>query len=215
MADSGGSKKRPPRRERQNAGHRSVAEPLNRSEFMSHVLDGGRRFRTFNMLDEGVRERRRSRSTLRSHPNASCACSNSLKLGAVCQERSAATTTSELDCAALVDWHQAHAVNCAISSWASRIRTPTSSASIASYRSEVLDAHLFEGLDQVREITAGWITSEATNDGRTNRSATCCRASSAVPSKPWKVLLTRWDVDGEGYDTNLFANESTVLVGHR
>jgi putative transposase len=49
---------------------------------------------------------------------------------------------------------------------------------------------VFEDLDQVREITAGWITTY--NERRPHESLGDLPPSIfGVPSKPWKVLLTR------------------------
>ena len=50
------TRKRLPRRERQTLAIEALPNRLWSIDFMSDVLYGGRRFRTFNVLDEGVRE---------------------------------------------------------------------------------------------------------------------------------------------------------------
>jgi putative transposase len=126
-------------------------------DFMSDALYCGRRFRTLNVLDEGVREglgieidtslpAERVVRVLeqitgwRGYPKA-IRCDNG----------------PELISQAFLDWCQAHEI---------RLRhiqpgKPNQNAFIErfnrTYREEVLSAYLFEDLDQVREITHEWL----------------------------------------------------------
>lgn len=151
------TKKRLPTRERQPLIVPQQRNAIWAIDFMSDALYHGRRFRTFNVLDEGVREAldivvdtsipggRVARtleqiSRWRGVPQA-IRCDNG----------------PEIISQAFVDWCEGAGVE---------IRyiqpgKPNQNAYIErfnrTYREEVLDAHLFDSLDQVREITYHWI----------------------------------------------------------
>jgi len=151
------TKKRLPSRVRQPLEVPSIPNAVWALDFMSDALYVGRRFRTLNVMDEGIREaltieidtslpgQRVVRvlerlSAWRGLPKA-IRCDNGPEL------------TSQI----FVDWCQDHGVE---------IRyiqpgKPNQNAFIErfnrTYREEVLSNYLFEDLDQVREITYRWL----------------------------------------------------------
>lgn len=126
-------------------------------DFMSDALYGGRRFRTLNVLDEGVREALK------------IVIDTSIPSGRLIREleqlvswrgRPAAIRCDngpEICAQAFVDWCRHHGIE---------IRyiqpgKPNQNAFIErfnkTYRQEVLDAWLFRSLDEVRTITERWL----------------------------------------------------------
>ena len=125
--------------------------------FMSDALYRGRRFRTLNILDEGVRE------LLTIVIDTSIPSGRVIRtLAQLLEWRGKPTAIRcgngpEFCAQAFVDWCMKHGIE---------IRyiqpgKPNQNAFIErfnkSYRNEVLDAHLFSTLEQVREITEGWM----------------------------------------------------------
>jgi putative transposase len=151
------TKKRLPKRERQPIEVPAVPNAVWGLDFMSDALYGGRRFRTLNILDEGVREAldivvdtsipaaRLVRAldelvSWRGKPEA-IRCDNG----------------PEILAQVFVDWCETHQVE---------IRyiqpgKPNQNAYVErfnrTYRQEVLNAYLFETMDQVRTITREWM----------------------------------------------------------
>ena len=126
-------------------------------DFMSDVLYQGRRFRTFNVLDEGVREAvdividtsipggRVTRAldqiaTWRPLPRA-IRCDNG----------------PELISNALVSWCDDRMIELRYIQPGKPNQNPFIERFNRTYREEVLNAYLFENLDQVREITEQWL----------------------------------------------------------
>jgi putative transposase len=128
-------------------------------DFMSNTLYGGRRFRTLNILDEGVREglaievdtsllaERMIRAmeqvaSWRDHPQA-LRLDNGPELVAEC----------------FTAWCAEHG----IALWYIQPGKPAQNGFIErfnrTYRTEVLNAYVFESLDQVQEISAEWLQS--------------------------------------------------------
>ena len=149
-------KKRLPERERQSMEVIPLPNQVWSMDFMSDALYAGRRFRTLNILDEGVREALaivvdtsipsgrvirvlEQQMELRGKP-AAIRCDNG----------------PEFCAQSFIDWCNEHGIE---------IRyiqpgKPNQNAFIErfnkSYRQEVLNAHLFSTLDQVREISEQW-----------------------------------------------------------
>lgn len=151
------TKKRLPERERQSMAVIPLPNQVWAMDFMSDALYRGRRFRTLNVLDEGIRKA------------LGIVVDTSIPSGRVIR------TLEQL-----VEWHgKPAAIRCdngpefcaqALVEWCGdrgiEIRyiqpgKPNQNAFIErfnkSYRNEVLNAHLFSTLDQVREITEQWI----------------------------------------------------------
>ena len=151
------TKRRLPIRERQTLEVPAAVNAIWSLDFMSDSLYHGRRFRTLNVMDEGVREvldivvdtslpSARVARTLdqirewRGKPDA-IRCDNG----------------PEFLGQAFVDWCEEHRID---------IRyiqpgKPNQNAYIErfnrTYRGEVLNAYLFQSLDEVRDVTAKWM----------------------------------------------------------
>jgi putative transposase len=151
------TKKRVPTRLRQTLEVPAVPNAIWAIDFMSDALFHGRRFRTLNILDEGVREALdividtsipggrvvrtlEQLSRWRGLPQA-IRCDNG----------------PEILSQTFIDWCESHEV---------QIRyiqpgKPNQNAFVErfnrTYRAEVLDLHLFETLSQVREVTYRWL----------------------------------------------------------
>jgi len=151
------TKKRLPRRERQTLEVPAAPNAIWALDFMSDALYHGRRFRTLNILDEGVREgldividtsipsgrvvrTLEQLSRWRGLPDA-IRCDNGPEF------------LSQL----FVDWCRENDVTLLYI----QPGKPNQNAYIErfnrTYREEVLDAHLFETLNQVREVTYRWL----------------------------------------------------------
>jgi len=149
-------KKRLPERERQSMDVIPLPNRVWSMDFMSDALYAGRRFRTLNVLDEGIREA------------LAIVVDTSIPSGRVTRELDQLIELREGPAAircdngpefcaqGLIDWCDERGIE---------IRyiqpgKPNQNAFIErfnkSYRDEVLDAHLFSSLDQVREISELW-----------------------------------------------------------
>ena len=151
------TKKRLPRRDPQSIEVEARPNAVWGIDFMSDSLYSGRRFRTFNVLDEGVRE--------------------ALDI-VIDTSIPAARVVRTLD--DLVSWRGVpEAIRCdngpeflaeVFVAWCERHRIelryiqpgkPNQNAYVErfnrTYRGDVLNAYLFETLDQVREITKKWL----------------------------------------------------------
>jgi putative transposase len=126
-------------------------------DFMTDALYDGRRFRTFNVLDEGNRE------ALAIEIGTSIPSARVIRVlddlirlyGRPARVR--VDNGPELTAEAFVEWCMAHRIAIGYI----QPGKPDQNAFIErfnrSYREEVLDAHLFDSLDQVREITDAWL----------------------------------------------------------
>ena len=151
------TKKRIPTRERIPLPTSSAPNEIWAIDFMSDALYGGRRFRTFNVLDEGVREvldividtsipggrvvrTLEQLSRCHGYPKA-IRCDNG----------------PEIVSQVFAGWCDENGIDIQYI----QPGKPNQNAYIErfnrTYREEVLDAHLFERLSQVREITHRWL----------------------------------------------------------
>jgi len=150
-------KKRIPVRDRQPLVTAPVSNAVWAIDFMHDALYVGRRFRTLNVLDEGVRE------ALDIEIDTSLTGERVIRvLERIAEWRGMPKAIRcdngpELTSQVFVDWCQCHQIE---------IRyiqpgKPNQNAFIErfnrTYREEVLSAYLFEDLDQVREITREWL----------------------------------------------------------
>jgi len=126
-------------------------------DFMTDALYDGRRFRTFNVIDEGNREAL-AIAIGTSIPSARVirVLDDLIRLyGRPARLR--VDNGPELTAEAFVDWCTALGISIGYI----QPGKPDQNAFIErfnrSYREEVLDAHLFDTLDQVREITDVWL----------------------------------------------------------
>ena len=126
-------------------------------DFMSDALHHGQRFRTLNVLDEGVREavgividtsipggrvtrRLEELGELRPLPKA-IRCDNG----------------PEIISQIFVDWCALHHIEIYYIQPGKPNQNPFIERFNRTYRSEVLNAHLLDSLDQVREVTEQWL----------------------------------------------------------
>jgi putative transposase len=151
------TKKRVPTRERQSMDVAAMPNVIWGIDFMSDALYSGRRFRTFNILDEGVRE------ALDIVIDTSIQSGRVVRaLDAVMSWRGRPTAIRcdngpEFLAEVFVDWCKANQVE---PRYIQRGK-PNQNAFVErfnrTYRTEVLDAYLFESLVDVRRITEAWI----------------------------------------------------------
>lgn len=153
------TKKRVPVRERQTLEVQARANEVWSMDFMSDALYRGRRFRTLNILDEGVRE------AVEIVVDTSIPSGRVVRTMEQIRDVRGLPKAIRLDngpelCAqAFVDWCRNHGVELRYI----QPGKPNQNAYIErfnrTYRDEVLNLYLFDSLDQVRDITERWIRS--------------------------------------------------------
>ena len=151
------TKKRIPSRYRQPLDTPSVINAVWALDFMSDALYVGRRFRTLNVLDEGMRE------ALAIEIDTSLPGERVVRvLERLCAWRGVPQAIRcdngpELTSQVVVDFYE----KMGIAPRYIQPGKPNQNAYIErfnrTYRNEVLNCYLFENLDQVREITADWM----------------------------------------------------------
>jgi putative transposase len=153
------TKKRIPTRERQPLDVPAVPNAVWSLDFMHDTLYVGRRFRTLNVLDEGVRECLDIEIDTSLSGKRVVRVLERLKADRGLPEAIRCDNGPELTCQVFVDWCDDNDIE---------IRyiqpgKPNQNAFIErfnrTYREEVLNTYLFENLDQVREITYEWLIS--------------------------------------------------------
>lgn len=151
------TRKRLPIRERHALEVPMDANTLWSMDFMADALYGGRRFRTFNVLDEGVREALAIEVDTSLPAERVIRSLEQLRDWRGLPKAIRCDNGPEYRAQVLVDWCREHRVELRYI----QPGKPNQNAYIErfnkTYRTEVLDAHLFEDLDQVREITDIWI----------------------------------------------------------
>jgi putative transposase len=151
------TKKRLPRRERQTLEVPEAPNIIWAVDFMSDALYHGRRYRTLNVIDEGVREALDIIIDTSIPGGRVVRTLEQLSRWRGLPESIRCDNGPEMTSQAFVDWCEANEVE---------IRyiqpgKPNQNAYIErfnrTYREEVLDAHLFDSLNQVREATYRWL----------------------------------------------------------
>lgn len=161
-------KRRLPDRPRQPLDAPELVNHIWSLDFMSDALYGGRRFRTLNVLDDGVRE------VLNIVIDTSIPGGRVVRtLNQLTELRGVPTALRmdngpELVSQAVVNWCESKGVELRYI----QPGKPNQNAFIErfnkTYRTEVLDAYLFTDLNQVREITNNWV--QIYNEERPHRS---------------------------------------------
>jgi putative transposase len=151
------TKRRLPVRDRQSMDTPSTVNAVWAVDFMSDALYVGRRFRTLNVLDEGMRE------GLAIEIDTSLPGERVVRvLERLCAWRGIPEAIRcdngpELTSQVFVDWCERMAITLRYI----QPGKPNQNAFIErfnrTYREEVLNSYLFEDLDQVREITYDWL----------------------------------------------------------
>lgn len=151
------TKKRLPNRVRQPMEVPQVPNVVWAIDFMSDALYAGRRFRTFNVLDEGVREALTIEIDTSLPGQRVVRVLERLSVWRGLPQAIRCDNGPEFISQVFVDWCQDHGIE---------IRyiqpgKPNQNAFVErfnrTYRKEVLSSYLFEDLDQVREITYDWL----------------------------------------------------------
>jgi putative transposase len=126
-------------------------------DFMSDTLYGGRRFRTFNILDEGVRE------VVAIEVDTSLPAERVIRVLEQVTAWRGQPQAIRLDNGPefLADRFASWYADRGIALWYIQPGQPNQNAFVErfnrTFRHEVLDAYVFESLDQVREISAQWM----------------------------------------------------------
>jgi putative transposase len=126
-------------------------------DFMSDTLYGGRRFRTLNVLDEGVRE------GLAIEIDTSLPATRVIRvLDQVMAWRGRPQALRldngpELVADGFITWCAEHGIELRYIQPGKPVQNAFIERFNRTYRTEVLNAYVFESLDQVREISAEWL----------------------------------------------------------
>jgi len=138
----------------------TVPEGPNESwsaDFMSDQLGGGRRFRTFNVMDDFNRQVLAVEIDTSLSSGRVVRSLDQLKLTHGLPKRLRVDNGPEFRSGRFTDWARAHGVEVAYI----QPGKPTQNALIerlnGTYRREVLDCYTFEDLDDVRRITEDWM----------------------------------------------------------
>lgn len=151
------AKKRLAKRERQPLVAPIEPNQIWAVDFMHDALFGGRKFRTFNVLDEGARE------GLAIEVDTSLPAARVIRVMEQLKSWRGLPKALRLDngpeflAGQFVAWCDSHGIELRYI----QPGKPNQNAFVErfnrTYRHEVLDAYLFEDLEQVREITESWL----------------------------------------------------------
>ena len=152
-------KKRIPQRVKQPLAVLQVPDKLWSMDFMSDSLYHGKRFRTLNIIDEGVREALAIEVDTSLPTDRVIRVLDQLKESRPLPEQIRVDNGPEFISSKLVAWCEKHQIKLHYI----QPGKPTQNAYIErfnrSMRREVLDAHLFGSLTDVRSIVHDWMTS--------------------------------------------------------
>jgi len=159
-------------------------------DFMSDTLYGGRRFRTFNLLDEGVRE------ALAIEVDTSLPAERVIRVLEQVVAWRGQPQAIRLDNGPefLADRFATWCQERQITLWYIQPGKPNQNAFIErfnrTFRHEVLDAYVFESLEQVRELSAQWMweyNEERPHDALDRVPPATYRARITAESSPLKL----------------------------
>jgi putative transposase len=159
-------------------------------DFMSDTLYGGRRFRTLNILDEGVRE------VLAVEVDTSLPAERVVRVLEQVVAWRGQPQAVRLDNGPefLADRFATWCADREIALWFIQPGKPNQNAFVErfnrTFRHEVLDAYVFESLDQVREISAKWMreyNEERPHDALARVPPATYRAQITARSSPLEV----------------------------
>jgi putative transposase len=153
------AKRRIPARFRQYLETPPIPNCVWALDFMEDRLYAGRRFRTLNVLDEGVREALHIEIDTSITGVRAVRVMEQLKAVRDLPAAIRCDNGTELTSQAFMDWCEAHGIEILYI----QPGKPDQNAYIErfnrTYREEVLSSYLFEDLDQVRELTHWWLIS--------------------------------------------------------
>lgn len=151
------AKKRLPKRVKQPIAVKRTPDIMWSLDFMHDTLANGRRFRTLNIMDEGVRECLSIEVDTSLPAERVVRALEQLKSWRGLPQQIRVDNGPELMATSLVNWCQRNSVKLAYI----QPGKPTQNAYIErfnrTFRHEVLDAHIFEDLDQVRDLAWEWM----------------------------------------------------------
>lgn len=151
------TKKRVPARERQSIGVPNMPNRVWSLDFMSDTLYSGRRFRILNILDEGVRE------ALNIVIDTSLPAGRLVRVMEELREWRGLPLAircdngPELSAQSFVDWCREHSIEILYIQPGKPVQNAYIERFNRTFREEVLDAYLFEDLEQAQEIANDWL----------------------------------------------------------
>jgi putative transposase len=191
------TKKRLPKRERQTLEVPMQANALWSMDFMADTLYGGRRFRTFNVLDEGVREGLAIEIDTSLRAERVVRVLEQLKDWRGLPRAIRCDNGPEYTAQPVVDWCRDHGIELRYIQPGNPIRTPISNASTRPIAPKCLMLTCSRiWIRYGRSLTPG--CNATTTNARMSRSGICRRASIAN-NVSGKLLLLHCPLDGEGY----------------
>lgn len=153
------SKRRIPTRERQPIEVMPMANDTWALDFMSDALYNGRRFRTLNILDEGVREAIAIVVDTSLPSSRVVRVLEQLKATRGLPRIIRCDNGPEFIAQELSDWCNTNAIELRHIQPGKPNQNPFIERFNRTYRQEILDAYLFEDLEQVRELSNQWLIS--------------------------------------------------------
>ena len=151
------TKKRIPTRPRQPMIVQDAPNVVWALDFMSDALYRGRRFRTLNILDEGVREAIEITIDTSIPGGRVTRTLEQLRPWRGLPKALRCDNGPEIISQTFADWCAVHDIEILYIQPGKPNQNPFVERFNRTYRYEVLDAHLFDNLNQVREVTEQWL----------------------------------------------------------
>lgn len=150
------TKRRIPTRERQTLEVAAAVNEIWAMDFMTDTLYNGRRFRTLNILDEGVREALDIVIDTSIPSGRVVRVLEQLKAWRGLPRAIRCDNGPEFISDVFSDWCKAHDIDVRYIEPGKPDQNAYMERFNRTYREEVLDAYLFDDLDQVRNVTRPW-----------------------------------------------------------